>query len=316
MPRIGGYLPRLESNPNGTIVGRDENPARDSLRAVLLLVLFAITWFAVMLSTIFKSKLASSHRLISLLSCVGAGVFLGACLLDLLPDALEHFEKSGIEMSFPLAEASVGAGFLMVLTLEQVALFIKEKKFREHNIDLHGHSHLVNEEEEHGEGSHHHEMEPPSALPVIMLVLSLSLHSLFEGLSLAVIPEASKLLQVFGALFIHKSLIGLSLGVRLVGSTLRPLVVAACAFVFAVQVLIGGLGGIWLNHVFSGPAGVLTAACLQGIACGTFLFVTTMEILPHEVGHSNSDFRLLRLFFVFVGCGLIILFMLIFPEAG
>lgn len=45
-----------------------------------------------------------------------------------------------------------------------------------------------------------------------------------------------------------------------------------------LQVLIGGLGGIWLNHVFSGPAGVLTAACLQGIACGTFLFVTTMEV--------------------------------------
>ncbi|KAF8367931.1 zipt-1, partial [Pristionchus pacificus] len=332
MPRIGGFLPRLElvetgallgpggviEGRNGTIVGRDENPARDSLRAVLLLVLFAITWFAVMLSTIFKRRLASSHRLISLLSCVGAGVFLGACLLDLLPDALEHFEKSGVEMSFPLAEASVGAGFLMVLTLEQVALFIQEKRFREHAIDLHGHSHLVEEEDGDGEDSqsHHSPSEPPPALPAIMLVLSLSLHSLFEGLSLAVIPEASKLLQVFGALFIHKSLIGLSLGVRLVGSTLRPLVVAACAFVFSVQVLIGGLGGIWLNHVFSGPAGVLTAACLQGIACGTFLFVTTMEILPHEIGHANSDFRLLRLLFVFAGCGLIILFMLIFPEAG
>lgn len=62
MPRIGGFLPRLElvetgallgpggviEGRNGTIVGRDENPARDSLRAVLLLVLFAITWFAVM----------------------------------------------------------------------------------------------------------------------------------------------------------------------------------------------------------------------------------------------------------------------------
>lgn len=65
MPRIGGFLPRMElmappgtmlgadgawAGSNGTIVGRDENPARDSLRAVLLLVLFAITWFAVMVS--------------------------------------------------------------------------------------------------------------------------------------------------------------------------------------------------------------------------------------------------------------------------
>lgn len=90
---------------------------------------------------------------------------------------------------------------------------------------------------------------------VALLVLALSLHALFEGLSLAVISDASKLLevmsvlnlssskwspdsvfQVFAALILHKCIIGFSLGVRLVESGLKTPWVALCSCLFSIQV--------------------------------------------------------------------------------
>lgn len=51
-------------------------------------------------------------------------------------------------------------------------------------------------------------------------------------------------MQIFFALLLHKIVIGFSLGVRLVQSTLSSTTALLCSIIFAAQIIIGGFGGI------------------------------------------------------------------------
>jgi hypothetical protein len=73
----------------------------------------------------------------SLLSCFGGGVFLGTCLLDLLPDATASIAQAStlghFKLDYPLGELLVACGFLLVLTLEQVQ---RKTVVVEYHIDI------------------------------------------------------------------------------------------------------------------------------------------------------------------------------------
>ncbi|VDL72143.1 unnamed protein product [Nippostrongylus brasiliensis] len=277
------------------------------------------------LATVLRGEWARSH-ISSFVACVGGGVFLATCMLDLLPGrllngvfsyAIESFEKTKIESAFPVAEAAVALGLLLVLSIEQTVLAMQERGWLSSS-----HVHLHNEPESSREfarpmtPSDESDHDPNSMLGACLLVLALSLHALFEGLSLAVISDASKLLEVFAALILHKCIIGFSLGVRLVQSGMRTPWVALCACIFSIQVLIGGLGGMEIMSLLSGgdrETAALVSCILQGIACGTFLYITTFEVLPHELDKAGN--RMSKLFFLFIGVAIVISFMLLFPEA-
>uniref|UniRef100_A0A7E4W4J9 Zinc transporter ZIP3 n=1 Tax=Panagrellus redivivus TaxID=6233 RepID=A0A7E4W4J9_PANRE len=313
------------------------NPTEGALKAVLIVTLFLATFLASMFAFVLKRHAIQAHspRAVvgfSLVSCFGAGVFLGTCLLDLLPDSVECVAKAfkflKKDVDFPVAEFCVVMGFLMVLFIEQTIIFAREQNWigdteverllGDHHED-HGlpDSPSAGPEEHLGDESHdvHFDPESHSSIRAILLVCALSLHAVFEGLSLGLITQVPVLLQVFGALFIHKSIIGFSLGVRLVQSRLRNMTVVICCTVFAAQVLIGGFFGygiIKFMDTSSKGTTHLVSGILQSIACGTFLYITSFEILPHELnqrGHRPLKFVLLLLgFFVVAG------FVFMFPD--
>ncbi|CAJ0948730.1 unnamed protein product, partial [Mesorhabditis belari] len=294
---------------------KDENPARDSLRALIVFALFALTFGAFMLASLFRAAWAQ-RRVLPLLSLVGGGVFLATCLLDLLPDALESFEKAEVSFSFPLAEACVGLGFMIVLSIEQLAIYLQEiGVIGSGHVQLHEHDgETIEEENEHRSESNRHDEN--ASISAIIMVVAISLHALFEGISLAVISDPPKLLEIFLALAIHKTIIGFTLGVRLWQSGLRPLIITLCGAILAMQVIVGGLGGIGIMHFLSGGSrstASLVTTILQGISCGTFLYITTFEILPHEL--DKPGFRMQKLASIFVGCVIVIAFTLCFPDA-
>lgn len=309
------WLDILFPLPNGefTTLEASSNSARDSLRALLLLTLFAITFASTMLATVLRGEYARSH-LSSFISCFGGGVFLATCLLDLLPDAIESFGKANFDTSFPVAESAVIGGLLIVLFMEQIVLTM-----REHGCLISGHTHLHSERDDQeiqgSPTSMISEEERNSTVGALLLVLALSLHALFEGLSIAVINDASKLVEVFVALTLHKCVIGFSLGVRLVQSGLRTPWVAFSSCIFSVQIIIGGFGGLELMALLSGgdrATAALVSSILQGIACGTFLYITTFEVVPHELDRMGS--RIVKLLFLFLGVLVIAGFMAVFPE--
>jgi len=68
---------------------------------------------------------STADKVLSLLNCFAGGVFLGTCLLHLLPDARKDVSKviaaSGRQpLDFPLAEFITCIGFFVVMVIEQV----------------------------------------------------------------------------------------------------------------------------------------------------------------------------------------------------
>lgn len=106
------------------------------------------------------------------------------------------------QTSFPLAEFIMAAGFFMVLILERVVQNCREMRgTREERAPLipdnrnghgHGHGHGSSPDLE-GSGHHVHvDFQAHSPFRSFMLFLSLSLHSVFEGLAIGLQSTDSK----------------------------------------------------------------------------------------------------------------------------
>ncbi|KAJ8412975.1 hypothetical protein AAFF_G00105570 [Aldrovandia affinis] len=248
-----------------------------------------------------------THRVVlSLISCFAGGVFLAACLLDIIPDYLSdmgaELEARQVETSFPLPEFVMAGGFFMVMILEHFVLHFRDRRGEESAPLLpaagHGHGHSVSGDLEDSAQHVHVDRQAHSSFRSFMLFLSLSLHSVFEGLAIGLQTTESKVLQVCIAILVHKSIIVFSLSVKLVQSAVKPLWVAAYVGVFAMMTPLGITVGISVIEAQL-QSGALIQAVLEGLAAGTFIYITFLEILPHEL--NSHDRQLLKVLFILLG---------------
>ncbi|XP_036951184.1 zinc transporter ZIP1 [Acanthopagrus latus] len=281
-----------------------------ALIGLLLLTLFfgfipaRVKWFR-------DTNGTETHRtVLSLISCFAGGVFLAACLLDIIPDYLSdiHAELDArmVETTFPLPEFIMAAGFFTVLILERIVMNCREMRgaaeerapLISDNRNGHGHGHGTSPDLE-GSGHHVHvDFQAHSSFRSLMLFLSLSLHSVFEGLAIGLQSTDSKVLEICIAILVHKSIIVFSLSVKLVQSAVPPLWVAAYIGVFALMSPIGIAIGISVMEAQL-AAGMLIQAVLEGLAAGTFVYITFLEILPHELNSPGK--QLLKVLFILLG---------------
>lgn len=149
-----------------------------------------------------------------MISCFGGGVFLATCLLHLLPESVEQFRKGEdalkINIDFPLPEFCISMGFMFVLLVEQIAIFAHERHwigdgqpllehYHEHEGETEQRSSTPDETRSHSSSiisTDHFEHETHSSMRAALLVMAISLHAVFEGLSVGMIQEVSTLLQV------------------------------------------------------------------------------------------------------------------------
>ncbi|KPP69788.1 hypothetical protein Z043_111430 [Scleropages formosus] len=250
-----------------------------------------------------------NHRIVlSFISCFAGGVFLGACFLDVIPDFFsdigEQLQTWGVETDFPLPEFIMACGFFLVLTLEKIVLNFTSHGMGENTPLLtpgghgHGHGHSTTN---HLQNSSHHihiDTQAHSSFRAFMLFLSLSLHSVFEGLAIGLQNTDSKVMEICIAIVIHKSIIVFSLSVKLVQSAVKPLWLWTYLTVFAVMSPLGIVVGISLMEARLAE-GALIQAVLEGLAAGTFIYITFLEILPHEL--NSPDRQLPKVLFILLG---------------
>lgn len=201
-----------------------------------------------------------------------------------------------LQLQFPLPEFIVAMGFFLVLVLEQIVLTFKDQSFShveerrsllvessiQANEGIH-HHHRRGSDDDDDSGHFHVDFSSQSALRAFILVFSLSLHSVFEGLAVGLQEEGKDVMEICLALIIHKSIISFSLAFKLSQSRLRRTVVAGCLLLFAVMSPIGIGLGILLTDTRGHPQHQLARSALEGLAAGTFIYITFMEILPHEL---------------------------------
>eukprot|EP00057_Strongylocentrotus_purpuratus_P030583 XP_782100.1 PREDICTED: zinc transporter ZIP1-like [Strongylocentrotus purpuratus] len=144
-----------------------------------------------------------------------------------------------------------------------------------------------------------HDLHSHSSLRSLLLLLALSLHSIFEGLAMGLQTDKDQLLAIFTAVIIHKNILAFSLGMNLVQSHLSKCSVVLSCLCFALMAPIGITLGIILIESFSDFTHSVMDGVLQGIATGTFLYITFFEVLPHEMNSSKD--RLLKVLFLLLG---------------
>lgn len=156
----------------------------------------------------------------------------------------------------------------------------------------------VNEGTAHSHG-HDHSIPPNSSLRSLLLSVALSLHSIFEGLAIGLQTNVEEVLQVFAAVILHKCVIAFSLSLNLVQSKLRTFVIVQLTLIFCLAAPVGLGIGMGVMELSNSLEATVLSGILQGIACGTFLYVTFFEVLPHEL--NNSDMRTPKMIFIILG---------------
>uniref|UniRef100_A0A7M4E354 Solute carrier family 39 member 1 n=1 Tax=Crocodylus porosus TaxID=8502 RepID=A0A7M4E354_CROPO len=261
-------------------------------------------------------------RFLSLVSCFAGGVFLATCLLDLIPDYLEGIDEAlenlRVTLQFPLQEFILAMGFFLVLVMEQIVLAYRDQagSLEETRALLGGSSQDGSVQAQpwsdgplhsaHGPGPDrphvHIDFNAHSAIRSFALVLALSLHSVFEGLAVGLQEAGAKALEICLALLVHKCIVAFSLSLKLLQGQLRPRAVVGCLLLFALMSPLGiGLGVALTETAAALPQ--LSRSVLEGLAAGTFVYITFLEILPHELG--SPEQRILKVILLIAGFALV-----------
>ncbi len=129
-----------------------------------------------------------------------------------------------------------------------------------------------------------------------LVILSLSLHAVFEGIALGLTGSAESVWLIFVAIASHKYVISFCVGMQLVTSGVRPLVSALYVGVFSFISPLGAAIGLVMTATSASgvemadmspmqvEASLKSAAVtvLQGLATGTLLYVVFFEIIEKE----------------------------------
>jgi zinc transporter ZupT len=194
-----------------------------------------------------------NERQLHLFIAFGAGVFLGAIFLHLLPDALS-------EGPVDMASSMVLLGFVLILMVERIF-------FGSHKIHC-------------GEDcGHRHEVVG------IVAFVGLSVHSITAGFGLGVgMVEPELGMVIFIAIIAHKATAAFSLSTifQLAGFPFKKTL--GLILLFSVMTPLGTL----ISLPFIEKLRDVSLAIPTGITAGTFLYVATIDLVP-EAFHVDKE---------------------------
>jgi len=222
-------------------------------KVLTILIIFAAALFAGSAPTRMRVSEKGERQLIWG-NAFSGGIFLGAGLLHMLPDARVNFAVYAGDVDFPVPALLCGAGFLLVLLLEKAAL---------------GGSHDV------GEMS---EGRPASPF---LLCLILSTHSIIAGTSLGLEATLVSATAIFIAIIAHKGAASFALGVSLRESKFPSYRHMVIICFFSAMTPLGVILGTSFSAAFSSTTSAGIEALFDSLAAGTFLYVAVVDIIEN-----------------------------------
>jgi solute carrier family 39 (zinc transporter), member 1/2/3 len=289
------------------------------------------------LKTRSQTSLFSLNKLISCVTCFAGGIFLGACLLDLLPEVIRHINltvEKELQMTdfaskrYPIAELLIGLGIFLVLFLEQSILSCHSFVTRPPSTKKPTTIIMTHEDAEETTLSQMDDQDPligntPHPFGTseqkddlksnrnrliltrnAILLLSLIIHSVFEGIALGSTNEEKSFYELFFAIIIHKSIIAFSVGLKLMSVSNQRVLYCACALL-SIGTPLGILVVVTMQELLPhNRTATIIHEILRAFACGTFFYITFFDILPHELNISSAHRHspsLLKVLFIFLG---------------
>ncbi|MBT3400197.1 MAG: ZIP family metal transporter [Rhodospirillaceae bacterium] len=231
-----------------------------AIKAIAILVIL-LTALLGGLAALRTRQSRHADRLFALGSLFGAGVFLGAGLIHVLPDSVDLFSRLYPKLDYPVPFGIVALGLISVLAVDR---FGHRLQARSHAVDS----------------------EAGAASAMILLVV-LSFHSILAGAALGAEDSAANSIVLLLAVVAHKG----SAAFALTSGLLRVPVAGApddrksiwgLLLVFALMTPLGILLGTGLQELLDGDAARVSEAVFDAFAAATFVYVATMEIIGPE----------------------------------
>lgn len=201
---------------------------------------------------------------------------------------------------YPFAEIVICIGFFAVYLLEELGerLIKHDPPAEERNVTASRTQPLMGGDVErknyHSHADHAHSHGPAlnvddqnsvtAAIRGFLLVAALSFHSIFEGMAIGLQPTLSDVWFLFTAVIVHELAIMFCIGMEMLASKLRVLLYVFYMVELGLITSIGVGVGIAVTEYVHNPSAthLLVIAVLQGIATGTLLYVTFLEVLERE----------------------------------
>lgn len=235
--------------------------------------------FAKYLSTSSRSEFYFSSG-----NAFAGGIFLGAGLIHMLPDAQQGFHDVLGHSDYPWFAVACALGFLFILFLEKV---------------LFSHDH-------HTGTKVTADVQSDKFLYPYILMLVLSIHSIITGIALGTESRIAQAAVILIAVLAHKGTASFALAISMLRSRIPPRQMAGLIVCFSLMTPLGIASGYFFMLLLSGRAEAVFEAVFDALAAGTFLYIALLDILEEEFRSSTSH-RMEKFFLVLAGFGLMAL---------
>merc|ERR1712106_832963 len=123
-----------------------------------------------------------------------------------------------------------------------------------------------------------------TSLRSFLMVMALSIHSIFEGMAIGLEETEAGVWKLFLAVSIHATAIVFCIGTEMIASNTRKSKIVMYMVVLSIVTPIGVLIGIIVTVHMEQASGehVRVIGVLQGLAGGTLLYITFFEVLARD----------------------------------
>ena len=116
-----------------------------------------------------------------------------------------------------------------------------------------------------------------------ILLLALSLHGIFEGIALGVLNHSNEVIMLFIAIIAHKWAESFALGISFYKAKIETKIFLKMLTLFTFFTPVGILIGMYFSK-----SGFLIEGIMLSISSGTFLYVSTSEVIVEEFSSKGS----------------------------
>jgi zinc transporter 1/2/3 len=227
---------------------------RDCLMSLITYKILAglLIFLTSLLAVVYPLKVRAQvkhHGFLELGDAFASGIFLGAALFHMLPEAAQSFYETLGPIQYPLAEFFCAGGFLLLLFFERLS------------------------------GNSHH--STTQTVPYI-IALIIIIHSLIEGAALGINTTLATASIIFLAIIAHKGSESFALAIVLNQTKLSLRNVVILILVFSLMTPIGIGLGTTMTLFLQYKTGKLLTAGFSAFAAGTFLYMSTLHHINHH----------------------------------
>jgi zinc transporter ZupT len=260
---------------------------------------------------IFFIKYFISYKLLDYFNAIGGGILFGVSLLQMLSAAESNpsIDTNGIDIGFPIVHFISAIGFFFTFFIQWCMGFMKKR-----NNTKNGFNNLVEEEElQFRERSVTIEMQQfKEGLPdqtiisptSFILLIVLIIESILTGITIGIQDIPSTIYILFFAVISHDWIESMVLTLSFFETSLdmtSKKTLILISFSFSISTSIGIVIGCFIlsfMHIYTVQ---LLASGFLSFASGTFLYISTIDMIKKSIDLTNFSFKSFYLSFIGFG---------------